>query len=221
MSGEMDKIERLINRKLDGELTADEQLELDRTLIRSPEARRLFEALQRVDNACGGFVRWELAATQAVRTTVQPSLRFANARRKRAWRWAMPTALAACVAWIAWSLLSPLRSTVAPASDTPADRFVHAEPAKMIDAYSPRDGGLTVPEAGRDGEWARSHPGEFSKAPLRRVARSDLRNDRQRDTQYYGLVGDDGTVYLIEVDRTRTVQRAPAASNLRLCSGGF
>jgi len=43
------KTERLINRKLDGELTESESLELNKALIRSPNARALFEDYQETD----------------------------------------------------------------------------------------------------------------------------------------------------------------------------
>lgn len=44
-----ERIELLINRRLDGDLAEDESLELDRELIRSPEARRVLEESQRID----------------------------------------------------------------------------------------------------------------------------------------------------------------------------
>ena len=37
------RIEQLIVRRLDGELTDDERLELDRALMRDPRARRLLQ----------------------------------------------------------------------------------------------------------------------------------------------------------------------------------
>jgi len=44
-----ERTEQLITRRLDGELADGESLELDRELIRSPEARRAFEDAQRID----------------------------------------------------------------------------------------------------------------------------------------------------------------------------
>lgn len=52
-----DRIQRLINRRLDGELNGDESLELDKTLIRSPEVRRELDELQRIDRLAGDAVR--------------------------------------------------------------------------------------------------------------------------------------------------------------------
>jgi len=44
-----EQTERLINRRLDGELDDAERLELDKQLIRSPELRETFDELQRID----------------------------------------------------------------------------------------------------------------------------------------------------------------------------
>ncbi len=51
-------IERLIVRRLDGALTPDEELELDRQIIRDPQVRRLLEEYQRIDE-------WAAAALDA------------------------------------------------------------------------------------------------------------------------------------------------------------
>jgi anti-sigma factor RsiW len=44
-----ERTEHLISRRLDGEITGEESLELDRLLIRSPEARTWMEACERQD----------------------------------------------------------------------------------------------------------------------------------------------------------------------------
>jgi anti-sigma factor RsiW len=44
-----DRTERLITRKLDGELTEEESLELNKLLIRTPEARTMLEDYTRMD----------------------------------------------------------------------------------------------------------------------------------------------------------------------------
>lgn len=44
-----ERIELLITRRLDGRLTESEALELNKALIRSPEARRFLEDCQRID----------------------------------------------------------------------------------------------------------------------------------------------------------------------------
>ena len=42
-----ERVEHLINRRVDGELTGAESLELDQLLVRSPEARSLLEEYER------------------------------------------------------------------------------------------------------------------------------------------------------------------------------
>jgi anti-sigma factor RsiW len=52
-----ERTERLINRRLDGEITGQESLELDKLLIRNPEARAYLEDLQRQDVLAGRVLR--------------------------------------------------------------------------------------------------------------------------------------------------------------------
>ena len=48
-----ENIERLIVRRLDGALSEDEELELNRELIRNPEAHRLLEDYRHIDALAG------------------------------------------------------------------------------------------------------------------------------------------------------------------------
>lgn len=52
-----DRTEQLITRRLDGEITEEESLELDKRLIRSPEARAHMEEQARIDMLAGEVVR--------------------------------------------------------------------------------------------------------------------------------------------------------------------
>ncbi|MCH7597054.1 MAG: hypothetical protein IID35_10895, partial [Planctomycetes bacterium] len=49
MSNIDENLERLIVRSLDGDLSEDEQLDLDRELIRNPDALRLMEEYGSID----------------------------------------------------------------------------------------------------------------------------------------------------------------------------
>jgi anti-sigma factor RsiW len=61
-AGKMDdRTEHLITRRLDGEITADESLELDKQLIRSPEARMYLDEQERIDALAGEALRAALA----------------------------------------------------------------------------------------------------------------------------------------------------------------
>lgn len=90
-----DRIERLINRRLDGELTEDESLELDRELIRNPQARMLLEQLSRLDKLAGAAIADACSAE-----TIVPAVRACQVRRPasamQSW-WLVPGSLAAGV----------------------------------------------------------------------------------------------------------------------------
>ena len=73
-----ERTERLINRRLDGELSEAESLELDKRLIRSPEARQLFETYARNDLLAGEALR---ACTQ----TPPPTRQQVSCRRWFRW----------------------------------------------------------------------------------------------------------------------------------------
>ena len=86
-----ERTERLITRRLDGELTEDESLDLDKRLIRSPEARQAFEESQRIDmlavETLHTLLNRKTTTTidgAATGTTNRP---FAPSRSGRAGRW--------------------------------------------------------------------------------------------------------------------------------------
>lgn len=64
-----DRTEQLITRRLDGEITEEESLELDKRLIRSPEARAYMEEQARID----------MLASEVVREACVPDRSGANA----------------------------------------------------------------------------------------------------------------------------------------------
>lgn len=95
-------IERLITRKLDGEITADESLELDRELIRSPRARALFDEYQRLDQLAGACIRSTIGQRSAdapVLVIGGPPAPATVAHRRHAWMW-VAAAMAACLALV-------------------------------------------------------------------------------------------------------------------------
>lgn len=100
-------LERMISRKLDGELSAEESLALDKLLIRSPEARCLLEQITALDQAAAAeIVR---ACSGPVMASVPaPAVRPRAGRRIRNWnRFGPPMTAAACVlVWIGWSIWS-------------------------------------------------------------------------------------------------------------------
>lgn len=84
-------LERLISRKLDNELTADETAELEQRLASDPAAARLYEELAWVDTQVGETLRREM---QAEPTMLQSP--------GSAWWRTWGVAAAACIAALLW-----------------------------------------------------------------------------------------------------------------------
>ena len=95
MTRSHDHLERLINRKLDNELTEDESLELDKCLIRDPATRQSLEESERIDRLTAALLE-EVCAVQD-EVVVPAAIRTSNGRRMR-WIGAVPAAAAACLA---------------------------------------------------------------------------------------------------------------------------
>lgn len=77
-----ERTEQLINRKLDGELTDGESLELDKLLIRDPQARVMLEQLVRIDTQAGEVLRAVTSASVAAASAVEVA---AWAPRRQHW----------------------------------------------------------------------------------------------------------------------------------------
>lgn len=122
-----ERLELLMTRKLDGRITPEEELELNRGLIRSPEARAAFEDYARID----------ALAAEALRTTVRPerhiAMPVAMPHRARFSRLAIRIggALAACVALVV-ATMSGLRG--APEPTTPAAVSIASNPEPAVAA---------------------------------------------------------------------------------------
>ncbi len=190
-------IERLIVRRLDGELTDEESLALDRELMRDPNARSLCEAYKQIDalavaaldEAIGGETTFRLDSGSA-----EANAELKRHRGQRGWWWvAFGAVAAACLA-----LVVPPSSFFGPAGKTQVvDNG--SSPRPSIESSVPPP---TMPEFSR-----RRSPG----SDLMRNA-SHLRPSIRRNTgrDVIGIMGDDGNLYWIEVERTRTHRRPSA-----------
>lgn len=173
-------IERLIVRSLDGELGEDEQLQLNRELIRNPEAQRLMEQYKQIDELAGAALHHALSGDRipldpaALPGREQPQR---VVRYHRGW-WLVPGAIAAAL----------LAIVVAQFSATPTTEHRLAD----------RNGGAAhtiVPV---------SDPIPYP-ADITRNAGTAVRRSTGRDV--FGVVGEDGNIYWIEVDSTKTFRR--------------
>lgn len=207
------ELERLISRRLDGESTADENILLDREILRNPSAARLLAEESRIDAlaaevlrpvavgcATPGFDPLELArSTPRDVTTRSRGLR-------RVW-WGVPAALAALVTLS----LIPRDSW---------DSFIQhpGSPRASADLSEPPvslTGGLPLPVRRHGGDWNRPGGVEPARGDVAlsggggvRQAVAQPANQIKRDValDYITVIGDDGKLYWLEVDRSRTVK---------------
>ena len=176
-------LERLIVRQLDGELNEDEQLELNRELIRDPEAQQLMNDYRHVDGLATraiGRVLGEGRPAFDLDALTQASRLPPPRRIHRGW-WLVPGAIAAAL--LALAIPRPTFTT----TEAPRRTIVHSEPAARLPIVSPQADGR--------------------ENLMRTIGMPRIQRDTGREV--FGVVGDDGNLYWIEVDRTRTV-RQPA-----------
>lgn len=190
MTDVSEHLERLMIRSLDGALSEDDELSLNRELIRNPEARRLMAAYRSVDELSAAALN-EVTAGEAPAFDSMTWSRANSSKRSRmlgrTWFWLAPGAIAA-------ALLAMIVPRPAP---TNVERMpiVH---------------GLSSPNYNGDG--GSRFAGD--QGDLMHSVRSTPAIHRNTGREIIGVVGDDGNLYWIEVERTRTV-RLPAASDSR------
>lgn len=105
-----DRTEQLINRRLDGALSDAESLELDRLLIRSPEARTLLEDYQRMDGLAVEAMQ-SVFQESRIDASFRPGTlhRIPPAGAGKRWNLAMALAVAAMIALVLAGLPSKWR----------------------------------------------------------------------------------------------------------------
>lgn len=184
-------IERLINRSLDGALSDDEALALDRELIRNPEARRLMDELRDNDHVAGLALEDALGdAGVPFDVSSLPDRGRVVADRVGMWgRWLAPGAVAAALLGLVVAQFpfgAPnARRDVAVDPDHSTPIAVRPPVARAIDTVRP---------------------------PMLNVGTGRPRVNRNTGIDVFGVMGDDGNIYWIQVDRVRTVRR-PARSD--------
>ena len=177
-----ERIERLIVRQLDGELTPAEQEELNQVLLRSAEARRMLSEYGENDQRAGGLIGAVAEGRWPAEASPMPE---ARPRRVRFWG-TMVTGLAAA-AVIAFVVTSP-RQTDAPGTGTEFPPIPSAAP-------------VAPPNVGA-GDLV------YTSGDV------PHRGERWVDRDYIGVFDESrNTLYMIEVDRTRTV-RVPVTGDL-------
>ncbi len=189
MSKVNEQSERLIVRSLDGMLTSEEELELNRLLIRDPAARLLRDEYALLDSQASRALR-EQDTDRPI--DLDAVFSAATPQSNRSWRvhrgWLMiPGAIAAAVL-----------AMVIPRPDFPQ---------RMGESTRPGGGAisLTTPSD----PWATHENG------LMRTVGTVPRVRSNTGREIIGVVGDDGNLYWIEVERTRTIRIPPSSGGAR------
>ncbi len=179
-----ENLERRIVRSLDHESTTDEDLALERELLRSPEARKVREDYCRIDDAAA-------EALHAVLDSATPVTGWDPGRAGRTRRFVWPWRLA-----VAASLLLATGLTL-PGLLDPA-------PEVAGPSLAPTSRPLPVIRVG-DPAWPVGAPWLNLRQP-RYVPETPYRRNRQVQRDFFVIEDDEtGRFYLLERDRTRTI----------------
>ncbi len=183
-----DDIERLIVRRLDRANTDDDELRLNRELIRNPDARRMLEEYEHNDALAAAAFRstfgQDKLSFDPMALTDLSLPRSKGYGRRGWWMWA-GAAIAAMLAIVVARV--PLRM-----SGTLTESRKGSRPGLVADGrYAPLEQSALSPQSN-----------VFDR-------RSELPAvKRQTGREVFGVMGDDGNVYWIEVDRTRTLKKS-------------
>ncbi len=185
-----DHLERLINRKLDGELTEDDSLELDKCLIRDPAARQSLEESERIDRLSEALLDEICAVRDEV---LLPATSRTVARRRMRWFGAIPAAAAACVAlFFMWPMFS--------SSPQSSDRIVDGEHGELVLLENDPQTALPDPAPRESEARLASYPDRPAK--LRPLREHGTRLD------YYGVLDPETQkLYLLEVKHQTSTRR--------------
>ena len=179
-------LERLIVRHLDGETAPDEELDLQREIVRNVSARQMLEDYTKVDRLGATALQYAWANREAphVPTATGVMRPHTTHRWSQSWRWLVPGAIAAALL----ALVIPHPELGVPKSGA----IVSSDRVTSSPAIGPRA------------------PMGAATAPVRNVANEQPRLRRMTGRDIFGVLGEDGNLYWIEVDRTRTIRRQPA-----------
>ncbi len=186
---DLNNIERLIVRKLDGELSPEQSLELDRELLRNPDARQLFEDYKKIDalatNALGEAYDSITPQFEMNSLPLQADTHFGSSKKR--YGWLIVGAVAAAIL----ALIIPVPSLQINQSNSPqvVNKSNTTTPLPMGDMRPV----MTQPS---------SQDGMMNYVDWRQP-----RIQRDNGREIIGVRGDDGNLYWIEVNRVRTIRK--------------
>ena len=172
--------ECLISRHLDGALSEDEELQLNRTLIRDPDARRERDEYVRIDALASVALDRFLGAGVEFDVETLPQRVDSGPPRgiHRGW-WLGTGAVAA-------ALLAMVLAQTPLALRNPSQQVegLGSVPVQVVPSLNGHDDSL-----------------------MQNTATSAPKVRREHGREWLGVMGEDGRVYWIEVDRTRTLRQ--------------
>jgi len=183
-------IEGLIVRSLDETLSEDEELRLNRELVRNPDAQRMMEQYRSIDELAGAALHNALDRNDL---PLDPELLPSRAamasvpRRHSGW-WLVPGAIAAALLALVvarFPITPPTHSTVAEVGNGNSELVPTIIPPQTIPPDRNQQGGIM-----RNADMGTSAP--------------RIRREKGRDV--IGVIGDNGNIYWIEVDRIQTIR---------------
>lgn len=189
-------IERRIVRFLDGALDEEAQIELQRELLRNPDARELMEEYRRIDELSAAAMR-QAFSDEGLSFDPERLARRIEPRRRgyyRVW-WLIPGAIAAAL--LALALPRPEWRSI-----EPGNRLATQRPQTSLPLFDSR----------REGAGDVMHNAAWPLQP---------RVKRDAGRELIGVMGDDGNMYWIEVDRTRTLTKASPQIARQWATGGI
>lgn len=183
-------IEGLIVRSLDETLSEDEELRLNRELVRNPDAQRMMEQYRSIDELAGAALHDtldrddlpldpELLPNRAAMVSVP--------RRHSGW-WLVPGAIAAAL----------LALVVARFPITPSTHSMVADGDNGMSELVP----MLVPSENVSPNLTR--PDNIMRNADMGTSAPRIRRETGRDV--IGVIGDNGNIYWIEVDRIQTIR---------------
>jgi len=198
------ELEHLIVRQLDGAIGSDEELALNRGLIRDPQARQLADDYRKIDD-------WATAALESAvlgsgapfeAASVLERVVAISARRSsysRSW-WLLPAAIAAA---LGFAVMTRETSTLDDSIRVAARPPLEVQPTTNVHPWSTH--------RGLQADSVRRASG-LEAEPMRSLKRNV-------DRDLLGVLGDDGNIYWLEVDRTKIIHEPDRSSAVRRASG--
>ena len=177
-------IENMIVKRLDGELAERDELTLDRELIRNPAAREMLESYERIDRLAGAALSDAIGTSETqLDTHAMPQRAVAHRSPSHRWIWQLATgSIAAAILAVFVARLTP--------GDSPFTATIVAEkrpePIPQMIGSTPN---LPIREN-----------------VMHNVGTSGPKMWRDTGREMFGVVGDDGNLYWIGIDRTRTAK---------------